>query len=88
VTASHPAAQLERVPKKTSHVCRATLDAGIQAERASDRMDGEALSTAPDVHLLREYGRLPVEPQQGHHGLSREKLLRATEEIQDQWYLD
>jgi hypothetical protein len=48
------------------------------------RMYGESLSTALAVHLLREYSGIPVGRQPAHRGLSREKLLRATEYIQDQ----
>jgi AraC family transcriptional regulator len=64
------------------------LRAGVQAWRASDRMYGEALSTALAVHLLREYGGIAAKLQHAHHGLSREKLMRAIEYIQDQLHTD
>jgi AraC family transcriptional regulator len=69
------------------HIAMA-LRAGAQAERAGDRMYGEALSTALAVHLLREYGGRSVALQHAHRGLSREKLIRAVEYIQDQLRTD
>lgn len=60
------------------------LRAGLQAGHASDQMYGESLSTALAVHLLRKYGGVAVDLQHAHGGLSREKLMRAIEYIQDQ----
>jgi AraC family transcriptional regulator len=64
------------------------LRAGVQVGGADDRMYGESLSTALAVHLLREYSGRPVRMQRAHGGLSREKLIRATEYIQDQLNTD
>ena len=69
------------------HIAMA-LRASVQARRASDRMYGEAMSTALAVHLLREYGGIGAKLQQAHRGLSREKLMRAIEYIQDQLHTD
>jgi AraC family transcriptional regulator len=60
------------------------LRAGIQTGAAFDRMYGEALSTALAVHLLREYGAAMLRPKRQYGGLSRERLVRAAEYIQDQ----
>jgi AraC family transcriptional regulator len=60
------------------------LRAGVQSGAAVDRMYGEALSTALAVHLLREYGAAVPGPERQYGGLSREKLARAVEYIQDQ----
>jgi AraC family transcriptional regulator len=65
------------------HIAMA-LRAGIQTGDAVDRMYGEALSTALAVHLLRKYGGAVRGPKSRYGGLPREKLLRATEYIQDQ----
>jgi AraC family transcriptional regulator len=65
------------------HIAMALRD-GLQAGRAGDAMYGEALSTALVVHLLRKYGGIAVGLQHARGGLSREKLMRAIEYIQDQ----
>lgn len=57
---------------------------GLRAGRASDQMYGEALSTALAVHLLRGFSGTPVTLEPVHGRLSREKLMRALEYIQDQ----
>jgi AraC family transcriptional regulator len=64
------------------------LRAGVQAGGAGDTIYGESLSTALAVHLLREYGARRVEIRQAHRGLSREKLVRAVEYIEDQLHTD
>jgi AraC family transcriptional regulator len=65
------------------HIAMA-LRAGIQSGAALDRMYGEALSTALAVHLLREYGAAVLGPKRQYAGLTRAKLMRAVEYIQDQ----
>ena len=65
------------------HIAMA-LRAGLQAGRAGDPAYAEGLSIALAVHLLRKYGETAVGPQRLHSGLSREKLTRAIEYIQDQ----
>jgi AraC family transcriptional regulator len=65
------------------HIAMA-LQAGVQSGAALDRMYGEALSTALAVHLLREYGAAVLGPKRPYGGLTREKLVRAVEYIQDQ----
>jgi AraC family transcriptional regulator len=60
------------------------LRAGVQGAGAGDRMYGESLSTALTVRMLREYGGIAVDLQHADRGLSREKLMRAIEYIQDQ----
>jgi AraC family transcriptional regulator len=65
------------------HIAMA-LRAGVQSGAALDRMYGEALSTALAVHLLREYGAAVLGPKRQYGGLTREKLVRAVEYIQDQ----
>ena len=65
------------------HIAMA-LQAGVQSGAALDRMYGEALSTALAVHLLREYGAAVLGPKRQYGGLTREKLVRAVEYIQDQ----
>jgi AraC family transcriptional regulator len=60
------------------------LRAGVQTGAAVDRMYGEALSTALVVHLLREYGKAVLGPKRQYGGLTRAKLVRAVEYIQDQ----
>ena len=64
------------------------LRAGVQSGDALDRMYGETLSTALAVHLLREYGVAVLGPKRQYGGLSREKLVRAVEYIQDQLNAD
>jgi AraC family transcriptional regulator len=65
------------------HIAMA-LHAGLQAGRTSDPAYAEGLSISLAVHLLREYGCFAVSPKHAHCGLSREKLTRAIEYIQDQ----
>jgi AraC family transcriptional regulator len=65
------------------HIAMA-LQAGVQSGAGLDRMYGEALSTALAVHLLREYGAAVLGPKRPYGGLTREKLVRAVEYIQDQ----
>jgi AraC family transcriptional regulator len=60
------------------------LRAGVQSGAALDRMYGEGLSTALAAHLLREYGVTVLRPKSQYGGLSRAKLVRAVEYIQDQ----
>jgi AraC family transcriptional regulator len=66
------------------HHIALALRAGVQSGDALDRMYGEALSTALAVHLLREYGAAVLAPKRQDGRLSREKLVRAVEYIQDQ----
>jgi AraC-like DNA-binding protein len=61
------------------------LRAGIHT---GDRLYGEPLSTALAVHLLREYSDRRVRLPLAHGELSREKLIRAIEYIQDQLSTD
>ena len=68
----------------TLHHIAMALRAGVQTGAALDRMYGEALSTALAVHLLREYGAAVLGPKRQYGGLTREKLVRAVEYIQDQ----
>jgi AraC family transcriptional regulator len=65
------------------HIAMA-LQAGVQSGAGLDRVYGEALSTALAVHLLREYGAAVLGPKRQYGGLTREKLVRAVEYIQDQ----
>jgi AraC family transcriptional regulator len=65
------------------HIAMA-LRAGVQSGAALDRMYGEALSTALAVHLLREYDAAVLRPKRQYGELSRERLVRAVEYIQDQ----
>jgi AraC family transcriptional regulator len=65
------------------HIAMA-LQAGVQSGAGLDRIYGEALSTALAVHLLREYGAAVLGPKRPYGGLTREKLVRAVEYIQDQ----
>jgi AraC family transcriptional regulator len=60
------------------------LRAGIQSGDGLDRTYGEGLSTALAAHLLREYGAATLNPKIRNGGLTREKLVRAVEYIQDQ----
>ena len=68
----------------TLHYIAMALRAGVQSGDALDRMYGEGLSTALAAHLLREYGAATLKPKIGNGGLTREKLLRAVEYIQNQ----
>ena len=65
------------------HIAMALRD-GLQDGRAGDSMYGEALSTALAVHLLRKYSGVAANLQHARCGLSKEKLIRAIEYIQDQ----
>jgi AraC family transcriptional regulator len=65
------------------HIAMA-LREGVRRGAALDRMYGEALSTALAVHLLCEYGAAVLRPKRQYGGLTREKLVRAVEYIQDQ----
>jgi AraC family transcriptional regulator len=49
----------------------------------SDPMYGEGLSLALAVHVLRAYGGIAAGLQNAQGGLSRAKLMRAIEYIQD-----
>jgi AraC family transcriptional regulator len=64
------------------------LRAGVQSGDALDRMYGEGLSTALAAHLLREYGAAVLKPKIQYGGLTRAKLVRAVEYIQDQLAAD
>src|SRR5258708_12752946 len=64
------------------------LRAGVQSGAALDRMYGEGLSTALAAHLLREYGAAVLGPKRQYGGLTRAKLVRAVEYIQDQLNAD
>ena len=68
----------------TLHHIAMALRAGVQSDDALNRMYGEGLSTALAAHLLREYGTATLKPKIGNGGLTREKLVRAVEYIQDQ----
>jgi len=59
------------------------LRAALRAGRSGERMYGESLALALAVHLLREYAGQPVEPPIGPGELSREKLMRAVDYIED-----
>jgi AraC family transcriptional regulator len=72
----------------TIHHIAMALRAGVRTCAARDPMYGEALSTALAVHLLREYGAAGLGPKSHCGGLSREKLVRAVEYIQDQLETD
>src|SRR4029077_17905765 len=68
----------------TVHHIAMALRAGVQSRAAFDRMYGEGLSTSLAAHLLREYGAAVLEPKRQYGGLTRAKLVRALEYIQDQ----
>jgi AraC family transcriptional regulator len=68
----------------TLHHIAMALQAGVQTGAALDRMYGEGLSTALAAHLLREYGAAVLKPKRQYGGLTRAKLVRAVEYIQDQ----
>jgi AraC family transcriptional regulator len=68
----------------TLHHIAMALRAGVQGGAALDRMYGEGLSTALAAHLLREYGAAVLVPKRQYGGLTRAKLVRAVEYIQDQ----
>jgi AraC family transcriptional regulator len=68
----------------TLHHIAMALRAGVQSGAALDRMYGEGLSTALAAHLLREYGATVLRPKSQYGGLTRAKLVRAVEYIQDQ----
>jgi AraC family transcriptional regulator len=73
-----------RCTDPTVHHIAMALRAGVQSGAAFDRMYGEGLSTALAAHLLREYGAAVLEPKRQYGGLTRAKLVRAVEYIQDQ----
>jgi AraC family transcriptional regulator len=73
-----------RCTDPTVHHIAMALRAGVQSGAAFDRMYGEGLSTALAAHLLREYGAAVLEPKRQYGGLTRAKLERAVEYIQDQ----
>jgi AraC family transcriptional regulator len=60
------------------------LREGLRDRRADHAMYGEALSTALAVHILRKYGGIAAGLHHANGGLSREKMMRAIEYIQDQ----
>lgn len=60
------------------------LREGVRTRAAADPMYGEALSTGLTLHLLREYTTAKPKMNQGDRKLTRQKLLRAVEYIQDQ----
>ena len=72
----------------TLHHIAMALRAGVQTGDALDRMYGEGLSTALAAHLLREYGAAVLGPKKRYGGLTRAKLVRAVEYIQDQLNAD
>ncbi len=72
----------------TLHHIAMALRAGVQTGNALDRMYGEGLSTALAAHLLREYGAAVLKPRRQYGGLTRTKLVRAVEYIQDQLAAD
>jgi AraC family transcriptional regulator len=72
----------------TLHHIAMALRAGVQTGAALDRMYGEGLSTALAAHLLREYGAAVLGPKRQYGGLTRAKLVRAVEYIQDQLNAD
>jgi len=74
----------QRSADPTLHNIAMALRAGVQTGSALDRMYGEGLSTALAAHLLREYGAAVLEPKRQYGGLTRAKLERAVEYIQDQ----
>jgi AraC family transcriptional regulator len=72
----------------TLHHIAMALREGVRSGAALDRMYGEALSTALAVHLLREYSAAVLAPKRQYGGLTRQKLVRAVEYIQDQLEAD
>jgi AraC family transcriptional regulator len=64
------------------------LRAALQTQRSGDKMYGESLALAIAVHLLREYARQTIEPPITPGELSREKLMRAADYIEDQLHED
>jgi AraC family transcriptional regulator len=72
----------------TLHHIAMALREGVRSGAALERMYGEALSTALAVHLLREYGAAVLRPKRQYGGLTRQKLVRAVEYIQDQLEAD
>jgi AraC family transcriptional regulator len=79
--------QRRRTDPTIRHIAMA-LRAGVQTGAALDRMYGEALSTALAVHLLGEYGAAVLRVKRQYGALSRKKLVRAVEYIQDQLNAD
>ncbi len=78
----------QRSTDPTLHHIAMALRAGVQTGAALDRMYGEGLSTALAAHLLREYGAAVPGPKRQYGGLTRAKLVRAVEYIQDQLNAD
>ena len=79
--------QLGQVDPALQHIALA-LRAALQAGRSGERMYGESLALALAVHLLREYAGQPVEPPVAPGELSREKLMRAVDYIEDRLHED
>jgi AraC family transcriptional regulator len=75
--------QQGQVDPALRHIAMA-LRAGLQTGRSGERMYGESLAMALAIHLLRKYAVKPVEPPIAPGGLSREKLMRAVNYIEDQ----
>jgi AraC family transcriptional regulator len=75
--------QEARSDRTLRHISMA-LHAGLKDGRADDSIYGESLSLALAVHLLRKYAGIAMGLQCLRGGLSREKLTRATDYIQDQ----
>jgi AraC family transcriptional regulator len=78
----------QRSSDPTLHHIAMALRAGVQSGAALDRMYGEGLSTALAAHLLREYGAAVLGPKTQYGGLTRAKLVRAVEYVQDQLNAD
>ncbi len=78
----------ERSADPTLHHIAMALRAGVQSGAALDRMYGEGLSTALAAHLLREYGAAVLGPKRQYGRLTRAKLVRAVEYVQDQLNAD
>lgn len=75
--------QIRETDPVLQHIALA-LRAGAQSCQAYDSMYGESLATALSVHLVREYAAASMARPAAYHGLSREKLKRAIEYINDQ----
>src|SRR6266404_6176741 len=78
----------QRSTDPTLHHIAMALRAGVQTGAALDRMYGEGLSTALAAHLLREYGAAVLGPKRQYGGLTRAKLVRVVEYVQDQLNAD
>jgi AraC family transcriptional regulator len=64
------------------------LRSALQTGGSGEKMYGESLGLALAVHLLRQYGGQPVEQPIAPGELSREKLMRAVDYIEDQLHED